>query len=163
MTEGQDLTPLSEFSASQGEDQSRLIEMIREGTLQGRKIGDDWFVYPTTGAELDRERRRIGRGDADQDGRTPLLWLVVSFAGASSAWLSLIPVFAANAGHFGWGFFPTLATKAASPFVPILTLISLLWIRMSRSRGKAIPWWLLPVLCISGAGWIYAYILLWHL
>lgn len=163
MTEGQDLIPLSEFSASQGEDQSRLIEMINEGVLRGRKIGDDWFVYPTAGAELARERRRLGDGNADQNRRTPLLWLVICFAGVSSAWLSLIPVFAANAGHFGWGFFPILGTKVASPIVPILILIALLWVRASRSRGKTTPWWLLPILCISGAGWVYAYVLLWHL
>ncbi len=74
-----------------------------------------------------------------------------------------MPVFAANAGHFGWGFFPIIWTKVASPFVPILTLIALLWFTVSRSRGKKIPRWLLAILCISGAGWVYAYILLWHL
>ena len=46
--------------------------MIREGILEGRKIGEDWYVYPTAGAELDRERRRpvdgIARADV-HDGR----------------------------------------------------------------------------------------------
>lgn len=163
MIEEHELIPLSDVSASRGEEQARLIEMIRNGILEGRKIGDDWFVYPTACAELDRERRSVGGGDLHQRRRPPLHWLVMCFAGASSVWLSLIPVFAANAGHFGWGFFPVLTTKAASPIIPILTFISLLWVRSGRSPGKAIPWWLLPVLCVSGAGWVYAYVLLWHL
>lgn len=38
------MIPVADFARLKGIDEKKIIEMIREGFYNGRKIGDDWFV-----------------------------------------------------------------------------------------------------------------------
>lgn len=146
-----ELVPLAEFSEALGIEEDRVIELIRDGTYRGRKVADEWFVHPPAPESENR--------------RPPALaaW-ITALVLAALAWLFFLPVLAANAAHFGWGFFPIIATKIASPFITLLLASSSIVVVVQGARSALpIRMWALVALGIDLVGWTGVTVLMWLL
>jgi hypothetical protein len=67
-----------------------------------------------------------------------------SFYLAALTWLVLLPVFGTNSEHFGWGFFPLIASIVVVPLVTLALLADLIYSTLTAFHaprpGTAHPW-----------------------
>jgi hypothetical protein len=79
---------------------------------------------------------------------------------AASTWLVLLPVFGANSEHFGWGFFPLIASIVVVPLVTLALLADLIYSTLTAFHaprpGTAHPWVVPAVGALLLAGYAVA-------
>ena len=61
------MIPVAEFGRKYALSDERVIEMIREGICNGRKVGDEWFVKDEEAVERKKSGTRVFGADENGD------------------------------------------------------------------------------------------------